>query len=408
MTSRRQALHKLTALIAGALAGVALPRAGSAEPIRARVHPLPTYETWFKYDDEAQADWKLTPTPGDPNRIVLRRRKAAGAPAKRVFVLYPRSSPAYDAAISRILDIFDDKDIDAEFTVVNFTNNDEVGKAALAQAKDGRYHLIFSMGSESTAWLIENYRGGRIPVVSVCSKDPVLLGQAPAYDRGTGTNFALTSLNMPIEGQMAYLLELKPGLKNVAILVDNKNVSAVQTQAEPMAAEAKRRGIQSIMVSVQDPAKARDELAILVPKAVATMRKNDPTLSNSVFWITGSTSVFREIAVIDAGADRVPVLSTVPEVVKAGDESAVLSVGISFESNAHLAAIYAADILSGRANAGELKVGVVSPPDIAINFRKARAIGLQIPFRFFESATYIFDHDGRPARQNGKSVARRD
>jgi len=145
-----------------------------------------------------------------------------------------------------------------------------------------------------------------------------------------------------------------------------------------------------------------------VPKAVAAMRKNDPDLSNSVLWITGSTSVFNEIATINANSDRVPVLSAVPEVVKAGDDTAVLSVGISFQSNAHLAAIYGADVLSGRAQVGELRVGVVSPPDIAINFRKAREIGLQIPFSFFESATFVYDYEGQMVRNNGKSVAPAD
>jgi len=49
-------------------------------------------------------------------------------------------------------------------------------------------------------------------------------------------------------------------------------------------------------------------------------------------------------------------------------------------------------------------VGVVSPPDIAINFRKAREIGLKIPFSFVEGANYIFDYDGKPVRHRGKLI----
>ena len=81
-------------------------------------------------------------------------------------------------------------------------------------------------------------------------------------------------------------------------------------------------------------------------------------------------------------------------IVKAGNDSAVMSIGISFESNAHLAAIYGADVLAGTRKAGELPVGIVSPPDIAINFRKAREIGLNIPFNFVESASKLYDYDG--------------
>jgi putative ABC transport system substrate-binding protein len=98
------------------------------------------------------------------------------------------------------------------------------------------------------------------------------------------------------------------------------------------------------------------------------------------------------------------VLSVVPDVVKEGEDSAVLSIGISFQSNAHLAAIYGADVLAGRAKVGDLKVGIVSPPDIAINFLKAREIGLEIPFSFFESASFVYDYDGRIVRNNGKAV----
>jgi len=92
----------------------------------------------------------------------------------------------------------------------------------------------------------------------------------------------------------------------------------------------------------------------LVSEAVDQMRASDPALDRSLFWITGSTAVFKEIATINAHAGRVPVVSAVPEVVQEGDDSAVLSIGISFESNANLAALYAVDILTGRAVPGRV------------------------------------------------------
>jgi putative ABC transport system substrate-binding protein len=333
-------------------------------------------------------------------RITIRPRFNS-EPDRRVLVLYPRPSSAYDVAITKILQVFAEKEIAAEFTVINFNNDDARGKAALAMAETSGYGLVFSMGSESTAWMYANYLGGKLPVVSVCSKDPVELGQVKDYEGGSGTNFAYTSLNMPIEVQMAYIRELRPNLRNFAILVDGKNVSAMQTQAQPMAKLARQLGIQALEVVVNDPDNARGELQNLVPAAVRTMKKNDPGLTDSVFWVTGSTAVFKEIAAINAHADRVPVISAVPEIVKPGDDSAAISIGISFESNAHLAAVYGVDVLLGRVQAGELKVGIVSPPDIAISFRKTREIGMAVPFRFFESASYIYDYEGRAVRTAG-------
>jgi putative ABC transport system substrate-binding protein len=153
-----------------------------------------------------------------------------------------------------------------------------------------------------------------------------------------------------------------------------------------------------LSVAVVNPAEAREELARIVPDAIRTMRQSDPDLTKSVFWLTGSTSVFREIKTINQHAGKVPVVSVVPEIVTTGPDTAVLGIGISFESNAHLAAIYADQILRGVAKVGDLKVGIVSPPDIAISFLKAREIGTRVPFSFFESASFVYDYDGRPVR----------
>ena len=141
------------------------------------------------------------------------------------------------------------------------------------------------------------------------------------------------------------------------------------------------------------------ELAAQVPAMVSRLRQRDPTLAHSLFWVTGSTSVFKEIATINRGAERVPVVSAVPDVVQPGDDSAVLSIGVGFDSNAQVAAHYALEILAGRAKPGALPVGLVTPPDIALNFRRARAIGLPIPFTFLESADTVYGPAGTLVRQ---------
>jgi putative ABC transport system substrate-binding protein len=376
----------------------AIPVALAAPRAVAQSAGVANVADWFAVEPRTLQRWRLIPRDGDPMRVALRRLSSEGKPSHRIMVLYPRESPAYVTAISQILQVFRDKRIDVEFLAVNFDRDDTRGFSALGEAEATGIDLIFAMGSETTAWLDEKYRGGRLPVVSVCAKDPVLLGQMKSYERGSGTNLAFTSLNMPLDQQMAYVAKIKPQLRNIAILVDATNVSAVETQADPLAEYAERHGMRSLMLKVIDPKAARTALATLVADAVAAMRRNDPALDRSIFWITGSTAVFREIRTINAHADRVPVLSVVPEVVQAGDDSAVLSIGVSFESNAHLAAIYGADVLTGRRAVGSLPVGLVSPPDIAISFRKAREIGLRIPFRFFESAGTIYDYAGNRVR----------
>ncbi|PJI39564.1 ABC transporter substrate binding protein [Ferrovibrio sp.] len=362
---------------------------------------------WFAVDDKALDHW-LPSAPGaaDDRRILLQRKSAADGPLQRVMVIYPRKSTAYDVAMSTMLHDFAARQLNLEILAVNFARDPQRGASLIAEARREGYALVYAMGSETAEWLYQDHRDIDIPVVTVCAKDPVQLGQMPDYDRGSGNSFAFTSLNVLLDVQIGYLRELKPQLKNVAILVDEKNTSAVTTQARPIAEALQRQGIQALKVAVTNPAQAKEQLATLVPAAVDEMRRSDPALEQSVFWVTGSTSVFSEIATINAQSGKVPVLAVVPEVVQAGTDSAVLSIGVSFESNAQLAALYGVDILTGKSRPASMKVGVVSPPDIAINFLRAREIGLKIPFSFFEAATFVFDADGRPARIRGQTVSR--
>ena len=247
---------------------------------------------------------------------MIRSTASGDGKSKRVLVLYPKRSSAYDIAMSKILDVFASKNMPIEFQVINFENNDGRGAAVLDLVEEEQFDLIFSMGSQSTAWLHQYYRNGATPVVTVCSKDPVALGHIEDYESGSGTNFAFTSLNMPTKVQLAYLIDFMPGLKNLGILVARNNISAVRTQAKPMQEAVEAKGINAVYLAVHDPSNVKQELGGLIDEALVEMRKTDPSLDHSMLWITGSTSVFREIETINRHAGPVPVLSAVPEVVR--------------------------------------------------------------------------------------------
>ncbi len=378
-----------------AIATLVLALAGAP----AKADPVP----WLKLDKETLAGWRATVDPADTNKLTLVRTGAA-AGAVSILVTLPWPSSAYDTALATIMQYYADHGRAARFTVVNMDGNLARGQQELQWAEANGHKLIFAMGSESAQVAHESYRGEALPVVTVCAKDPVQLGQMPSYEKGSGNNIAYTSLNMPTDAQFSYLLQLMPDLRNIAILVDATNKSAVETQARPLEEAARKNGIKALVLAVQARKGMREEMPQKMAEAISAMKANDPELKKSFFWITGSTAVFTEMGIINRHAGAVPVLSVVPNVVKAGDESAALAVGISFESNARLAAAYSAAILDKRAKPGELKVGIVEPPDIAINFRKARASGLKIPYAFFELATYVYDAEGKPARVMGRDL----
>ena len=358
---------------------------------------------WFAITPGAAETWVLESS-ADPARVTLASRAPGAGKPQEVLVLYTKASNAYRTAVSRILTDFAAKNLAVTVTAQLLPREAEAWQALRRDLDVRPRDLVFTMGSAATALAFDHLRGAPVPVVSVCAKDPVLLGQMPSYGAGSGHNMAFTSLNVPVSIQLSYLTRLKPNLKNIAVLFAHQNRSAVKTQLRPLAEAARARGITVEEVGVVDRETAAEELATLVPQAVKDMAARDPGLSNSIFWVTGSTSVFREIATINRLAGKVAVLSAVPDVVQAGEDSAVLSIGVGFDSNAQLAAHYGLRILAGETDAGTLPVGLVTPPDIAINFNRARTIGLKIPFDFLEIAAKVYDPAGRLVREGGVTL----
>ena len=361
---------------------------------------------WLEISEDVLQFW-VTEIPADsPFQMKVSpkwRRREADIP-KRIVGIVPKKSSSYSLAATELLRVFRDYGIYADISITNFGNDNRIGQDILKTAEAQEADLIFSMGSESADLVSRYYTGERIPVVTCTNKDPVMLGQVGDYKNGSGTNIAYTSLNVPLDIQQDYLFRLKPDLVNIGLLYNSNHVQVMATEVVPVQEEFGELGVKVIDVAVSSMETARDELRLGIPAAIAEMKKTDPDLSNSVFWVTSSTAVFSNMDILSNCCQAVPVLSSIPNAVTEGEDSAVLAIGIDRRNNAHLAAIYAARILKGEVLPGELPVGIVTPPDVAINFRVARKIGLKIPLSFFESAAFIYDYEGRLARAFGETV----
>ncbi|MFT5708596.1 MAG: putative ABC transport system substrate-binding protein, partial [Oceanospirillaceae bacterium] len=121
-------------------------------------------------------------------------------------------------------------------------------------------------------------------------------------------------------------------------------------------------------------------------------------------WLTSSTAIFSNLDIVSQHSKGVALVSTNPNAVRSGSKSAVVAIGIDRRNNAHLAAIYALRILRDGVDPGTLEVGVVTPPDIALNFQVARQLGLKIPFAFLEAASFVYDYNGALVRSFGQDV----
>ena len=356
---------------------------------------------WFNVKPGNFANWEFTYDATENHvEIILANDLATTEKRtrpKKILVVYAKKSKAYDTALSKLLSVFSEKNMNVGFRIILKDKENSLLEKKLSSAEEDGFSLIMAMGSNSVISALEVYTNGSLPVLTICAKDPVLMKQVQDYDSGSGNNFAFTSLNTRAEAIFDYIKLLKPSLTNIGILYAEQNSSAVKTQFLPMQALSASYGVNVVGLGVKDRSKSADELRLLIPEAISQMSQSDPDLKESLLWITGSTSIMNEIELIDSLAGNVPILSAATDVVSAGDISAVLSIGVGFETNAHLAAIYAVDILNGD-DTRVKPVGVVNPPDIAINFLKAREIGMKIPFSFFEIASVIYNGQGRQVR----------
>ena len=361
---------------------------------------------WITFSDVTKDHWRSEIDPNDAGIMYLTPEwpSAAKQSHKKVFMLLPKKSVSYQLALTEFLDVMSTNNLATHITLIHFNEDTARGQQALNRAEAEKADLIFSIGSESASLVHEHFLGKDIPVVTCTNKDPVQLGMVSDYESGSGTNIAYTSLNVPIDVQVDYLTTLKPELKVVGLLYNKNHKQVMATEVMPIKKKFSTMGFELVDIAVTSRATAKQELIERMPDAMGEIANIDPELKNSLLLITSSTAAFAQIETINQFAGNVPVLGSIPNVVKEAQDSAVLAIGIDRRNNGHLASIYALQILTGKVRAGELKVGVVTPPDIAINFNVAKRIGLKIPFQFFESASFIYNYEGHPARMFGQRV----
>jgi putative ABC transport system substrate-binding protein len=364
--------------------------------------------TFVKIKPRSLANWELKSDAPDGTRFMLTPKNAQmlALPEKRVLVLFNKPSSAFDGHLSKYLDVLYGKQARVVLTLLNYKSDEKLGLAALEYAQAGSFDLVGPMGSDAAEFVHNNYRTGPIPSIGLMTKDPVLVGWTQDLERGSGTNMAYVSGAISIEVQLAYLRQLRENVRNIAVLYALSSKSTIDAQVQPLKQYASREKLNVLDVVVTDDKQAREQLAAKVPEAVAEMSRSDPGLQNSAFWVTGVTSVFDNIETISRNSAKLPVFSVYPDVVREGPNSALLSVGITYENMGYLAALYTFDALYNKAMTGQMKVGVVAPPDISVNFMKAAEIGLRVPFQIFEEAGFVYGKDGKAVRVGGQNAAR--
>ncbi|AEH33027.1 hypothetical protein DEB41_06930 [Vibrio anguillarum] len=318
-----------------------------------------------------------------------------------VWVLVSRKADAYDVALSTILKVFRREMPNVSFRAFLLPKSQEE-LVAWTKAADKKANMIYTVGSSATVSLHKIYAGGKLPVVSVNAKDPVLLGLTDNY-HSSGNNFAYTSLNLPADITLSFLRRFKPSLTQIGVLYAKSNTSAYLTQFLPLQKEAEKQGVKVFPIEVDEN---NPELALqhVMQTTIESMKVNDGNLCQSLLWLTGSSSLLNRLDEINLHSEPLPLLTAVPDAVNGTQQSALMSVGVGFENNAHQAAFYGIEVLKKGVDPGSLPVGVLSPPDISISFKQAGRVDTQLPFVLIEMASDIYSQDGKLVRSAGMSM----
>ena len=344
--------------------------------------------------DNHSVEWEIKAQEGD---VVFAPR----AERPRVWVLISRKADSYDVALSTMLKVFRREMPNVSFRVFLLPATQQQLRT-WTYAAEREAALIYSVGSRATVSLHEVYSGGKLPVISVNAKDPVLMGLTDNY-QSSGNNFAYTSLNLPADITLNFLRRFRPSLTQIGVLYAKTNTSAYLTQYLPLKMEAEKQGVRVFPIEVDEtqPGQTLEESMAAQTQA---MRVGDDRFERSLLWLTGSSSLLSRIDEINQYSQRLPLLTAVPDAVNASAQSALMSVGVGFENNAHQAALYGLRILNEGVKPHSLPVGLLSPPDIAISFKQAERVNTPVPFVLLEMASDIYASDGSVVRSAGMSM----
>ena len=355
---------------------------------------IAAWPNWLGKDLRNEDIWQVT---ADKNFVEF----IPYAEYPKVWVLVSRKAQSYDTALSAILKVYRQELRAATFRVFLLPNEPEQLQSWLKKAEK-EANLIYTVGSKATVAVHQLYAGGHLPVVSVNAKDPVLLGLTDSY-KSSHNNFAYTSLNLPANVTLSFLSRFKPKLRQIGVLYAKTNTSAYVTQFLPLKQEAEANGISVFAIEV-DESQPESTLNAVMNKQVSLMEKQDPHFEHSLLWLTGSSSLLSRIDDIYLSSKQLPLLTVVPNAVNHSEHSALMSVGVGFENNAHQAALYGIKILRDNIKPQDLPVGVLSPPDISISFKQADRLNTAIPFVLLEMASDIYADNGEMIRSAGMSM----
>lgn len=246
-----------------------------------------------------------------------------------------------------------------------------IAEKFLADGKD----LIAACTTPNAQATVKVAKGQKTPVIFGCVTDPVAAGIIDSLDKPSGTNVAGMYSPLPVAESFDLFLGIKPGIKTIGTIY-NASESNSQSINQTAKAEAAKRGLKWVEVTVASSAEVKTAAESLIGKVDAIVIGQDNTV----------VSAF-EAVVKTAQDNKIALFSMDPQSVERG---AVASLASSqYKGGVLWATQVAVPILLG-ADPGTLKPIRPTEYDIQVNVKAASVSGLTIPPDILNKAASVF------------------
>ncbi len=216
----------------------------------------------------------------------------------------------------------------------------------------------------------------KIPVAFGCVTNPIETGVLKSLTQPTGTNVTGFYTIPPVKRNFDIFLQIKPGLKAIGTIWNSgeTNSKALNALAQ---AEAEKRGIKWVVVTVTSSAEIKNAAESLVGKVDAIVTPQDNTVASAYD------------ALIKVARDaKIPWFSLDVLAVERGAIAAVAQH--QYQNGVDWAKKVAIPVLLGK-DPGTITAVEAEVFEVRVNTAAAKAYGLTIPDAIVKNASKVFD-----------------
>lgn len=216
----------------------------------------------------------------------------------------------------------------------------------------------------------------KIPVAFGCVTNPVETGILQSVDKATGTNITGFFTIPPVKRNFDIILAVKPGIKTVGTIWNSgeTNSKALDALAK---AEAEKRGLKWVTVTVTSSAEIKNAAESLVGKIDAFVTPQDNTVASAY-----------DALIKVARDNKIPWFSLDVLAVERGAISAVAQH--QYQNGVDWAKKVAIPVLLGK-DPGTIVPVEAEVFEVRVNTAAAKAYGLEVPDAIVKSASKVFD-----------------